>query len=137
MENWAFEAFNALRIAEWFAYKTRKSIDGKVYHQKKSILQEICESLPDMLPVDPKDTKDVLVNRLKQYVFSAEQMNEMQNFRDLKKRLYEFEGRRRRINEMVLDGPRPYTQLDQMRLDWFSRDEAKLREECTQFGLKM
>jgi hypothetical protein len=134
----AVECFNGHRITEWFAYKTHKSIDGgNVYNQKKNILREICESLPNMLPVDPDDTKDVLVTRLKRYVFTAEQLDELRKLRDLKKRLNEHESRRRRIKETVVDCPRPHSQLDQLRLDWFSRDEAKLYEECRHFGLKI
>lgn len=127
LQDLAAELVHERTIVNWFKYKTREVIPG-VYRQNKNILRKICTSLPNMGTVNDNDTKDVLVNRLKRYMFSEEEKEALQKYRELEVRLKNLESRKR-LFETITNGERPYTQFDQWRLDYINEEATNLQED--------
>ena len=95
-----FTRFNERYIAEWYKCKTGEAIH-QIFRQKKEVLRLIYASLPNMPPVDDV-TRDVLVDRLKRYVFSEDEREEMRKFRELKDKLNSHRARRRSTSDHTL-----------------------------------
>jgi hypothetical protein len=121
-----YELNHMYKLSNWLLMKEGISVRGnELYRQNKGILEKLYISLmPPMTPI--VGNKDSLIISLKKYVFTDEQKNEMQQFKERKELLRNHELRRQRI-EKLSSGPRPYEYKTQIAIDFFEEDDRKLK----------